>query len=59
MKNNNNNSNIDLFLIGWIVGITDGEGNFSVEISKVYDMKLGEKVQLNYNVAQHWANESI
>jgi hypothetical protein len=40
MVNKNN-----MFLIGWIVGLIEGEGNFSVEITKASDMKLQEKVQ--------------
>jgi hypothetical protein len=47
------------FFKGWIIGLTDGEGNFIVEISKVKDMVLNEKVQLNFNITQHWANEKI
>ncbi len=54
MVNKNN-----MFLIGWIVGLIEGEGNFSVEITKASDMKLQEKVQQNFNVTQHWVNESI
>ena len=46
-------------LIGWIVGKVDGEGNFSIEISKAPDKIQKEKVQLNFNITQHWVNESI
>lgn len=45
----------------WIVGITDGEGNFSVEISKneKAGTKTGYSVTLSYNVTQHGRNRVI
>ena len=43
----------------WIVGIVDGEGNFSVEIARNDTMKLGYQVNLNFNVTQHNRNRII
>ena len=41
-----------LFML-WLVGFTDGEGTFSVEINKRTDMKTGYQVQISYIITQH------
>jgi len=37
----------------WLIGFTDGEGTFSVEINKKDDMKTGYQVQIAYIITQH------
>lgn len=44
------NSNIDPY---WIVGFTEGEGCFSIRITKSSTAKTGWQVQLRYNITQH------
>lgn len=43
----------------WIVGLCEGEGNFSVEIARNRTMRLGYQVNLNFNIAQHESNRII
>jgi hypothetical protein len=44
------NSNIDPY---WVVGFTEGEGCFSIRITKSSTVKTGWQVQLRYNITQH------
>lgn len=44
------NSNIDPY---WMVGFTEGEGCFSIKITKSSTTKTGWQVQLRYNITQH------
>lgn len=44
------NSNIDPY---WMVGFTEGEGCFSIRITKSSTVKTGWQVQLRYNITQH------
>jgi DNA polymerase III delta prime subunit len=37
----------------WLVGFTDGEGTFSVEVNKKDDMTAGYQVQISYIITQH------
>jgi len=37
----------------WLIGFTDGEGTFSVEINKNSTMKTGYQVQIAYIITQH------
>ena len=37
----------------WLIGFTDGEGTFSVEINKKDDLKSGFQVQISYIITQH------
>jgi len=41
-----------LFTI-WLIGFTDGEGTFYVEINKNPTMKTGSQVQVSYILTQH------
>jgi hypothetical protein len=43
----------------WIVGLCEGEGNFSVEVPRNKSMRLGYQVNLNFNIAQHETNRII
>ena len=43
----------------WVVGIVDGEGNFSVEIARNNTMRLGYAVTLSFNVTQRDYNRII
>lgn len=43
----------------WIVGVVDGEGNFSVEIARNATMRLGYQVNLSFNITQHERNRII
>ncbi len=44
------NSKIDPY---WMVGFTEGEGCFSIKITKSSTVKIGWQVQLRYNITQH------
>jgi hypothetical protein len=46
-----NQENYEFML--WLIGFTDGEGTFSVEINKKDDMKTGYQVQIAYIITQH------
>ena len=37
----------------WLIGFTDGEGTFSVEINKKDDMKTGYQIKISYIITQH------
>lgn len=37
----------------WLIGFTDGEGTFSVEINKKEDMKMGYQIQISFIITQH------
>lgn len=43
----------------WIAGLAEGEGCFSVDINKNSTMRLGEAVQLNFNITQLGSNRII
>lgn len=43
----------------WVVGLVDGEGNFSVDLASDKTMRLGYRVQLNFNVTQHMFNRIV
>ena len=46
-----NQENYEFML--WLIGFTDGEGTFSVEINKKDDMKTGYQIQISYIITQH------
>lgn len=43
----------------WVVGLTEGEGCFSVDVYKNQAMRLGATAQLNFNVTQLALNRII
>lgn len=46
-----NQENYEFML--WLIGFTDGEGTFSVDINKKDDMKIGYQIQLSFIITQH------
>ena len=43
----------------WITGLTEGKGNFSIDITKTTKAKLGKRVQASFNITQRDYNRVI
>jgi len=43
----------------WLLGFTEAEGTFAIDINDAKDMKLGKKVQLSFIITQHLLDEQL
>lgn len=43
----------------WLVGFTEAEGTFAIDITDAKDMKLGKKVQLSFMITQHLLDANL